>query len=71
MKYRKFENWCNERAQDGCWGMKEAIICIGIIEDINNTPFWERKKKWKELENEVVSTIVEPINKKIKEVFKQ
>lgn len=67
MTYKEFESWCNYRACDGCWSMKEAIICIGIIEDINNTPFWKRKKKWKELENEVVTTIVEPINELIKE----
>ena len=65
MKYREFENWCDDRTRDGCWEMKEAIICIGIIEDINNIPFWKRKKKWKELENEVVATIVEPINEMI------
>ena len=33
MTYKEFESWCNYRACDGCWSMKEAIICIGIIED--------------------------------------
>lgn len=65
MKYKEFKNWCNDRAFDGCWGMKEAIISIGIIEDINNTLFWKRKRKWKEVENEVVTAIIEPINELI------
>lgn len=69
MKYKEFKNWCNARAFDGCWGMKEAVICIEIMKDINNRPFWKRKrkKKWQELENEVVAKIVKPINKLLEE----
>ena len=71
MTYKEFKNWCNNRACDGCWGMKEAIICIGIIQEIEIMHFWKRNKKWKELEKDVVTLIIEPINKEIKEVFKQ
>ena len=70
MTYKEFKNWCNNRACDGCWGMKEAIICIGIIQEIEIMPFWKRNKRWKELEKDVVTTLVEPINKKIEEVIK-
>lgn len=71
MKYREFKSWCNDRAFDGRWGMKEAIICIEIIQEIEIMPFWKRNKRWKELEKDVVTLLIEPINKKIKEVFKQ
>ena len=36
MTYKEFKSWCNYRTYDGCWGMKEAIICIGIIREIEN-----------------------------------
>lgn len=29
MKFKEFENWCNERACDGCLGMLTAMVCIG------------------------------------------
>lgn len=70
MKYREFEDWCNDRAHDGCWGMKEAIICIRCIEDIQSRPFWKRKERWREVEEDIVSIIVNPINEKISEVIK-
>ena len=68
MKYKEFYKWCSDRTFDGCWGMYEAIICINIIEDFKKTPFWKRKKKWEEMKEEIVTNIVEPINKKIAEV---
>ena len=68
MTYKEFRSWCNYRTYDGCWGMKEAKICIGIIREIENLHFWKRNKKWKELEKDVVTMIVRPINKKIEEV---
>ncbi len=49
-------------------GMYEATICINIIEDFKKTPFWKRKKKWEEMKEEIVTNIVEPINKKIAKV---
>lgn len=48
MKFKEFENWCNERACDGCWGMLEAMTCIGLIKEIRKAPFWKREKLWKE-----------------------
>lgn len=71
MKYKEFKKWCNDRAHDGCWGLTEAVICISIIEDFKKTPFWKREKKWRKMEKEIVSTIVEPINKKIAELQQQ
>lgn len=45
MKFKEFSNWCNERASDGCWGLKEAMYCIGICETIYNTSIFRRKNK--------------------------
>ena len=69
MTYKEFKSWCNDRTCDGCWGMKEAIICIEIIKEIENMPFWKRKKRWEELEQDIVTTLIEPINRKIEEVI--
>ena len=68
MTFKEFVIWCNERACDGCWGMNEAMICIAITSEIKNKPFWKRKKEWKKFEDEVVTKIVNPINKKIEEL---
>ena len=48
MTFKEFSKWCNERACDGCWGMKEAMICVTICEDIYKKPFWKREKIWRE-----------------------
>ena len=69
MKFKEFSNWCNQRTSDGCWGITEAIICCRICRMIYDKPFWKREKFWKEYyENNIVNQIVEPINKKIKEL---
>ena len=47
MTFKEFREWCNDRACDGCWGMNAATICIGVISEINDKPFWKRKKAWK------------------------
>ena len=66
MKFKEFNRWCNERACDGCWGPKEALICIEVCEDMFKIPFWKREKIWKEdYEKSIVSLIVEPTNKLI------
>lgn len=69
MKYKEFSDWCNARAQDGCWGMKEARICISILNEIERKPFWRREKIWKfDYEHYIVSNIIIPINDKIRRV---
>lgn len=67
MTYKQFFRWCNDRANDGCWGYQVAIPCLNIIADMEKTPFWKRKKKWKEYEQEVLTVLVNPTNEKIKE----
>ena len=71
MKFKEFSAWCNNRACDGCWGMKEAIICSEVCSDIYKLPFWKREKRWEEVKIEIESKIVEPINKMILERFKE
>ena len=69
MTYKEFNDWCNQRACDGCWGMNTAIYCIGVCETINNLPFWKRNKVWKsEYEDEIINNIITPIENKMKEV---
>ena len=48
MKYKEFEQWCNERACDGRWSMQTAIACIEIMKEVNKQPFWKREKYWRE-----------------------
>ena len=68
MKYKQFRDWCNQRTCDGCWSMGTALYCIGIIEKINQSPFWKREKIWKnEYENLVVTEVVNVINRKMEE----
>ena len=69
MKYKKFVRWCNDRAFDGCWGFHEATICLNIIDSIKKFPFWKREKEWKKISNEVLNTIVIPINQKIERMI--
>ena len=67
MKYKEFNDWCNQRACDGCWSADTAIYCIGVCETINSKPFWKREKVWREqYEEKIVRDIVKVINEKMK-----
>ena len=68
MTFKEFAEWCNDRACDGRFGMIEAMTCIDIISNIRKLPFWKRKKAWIEKEQQVLDEIVNPINRKIKEM---
>lgn len=70
MSFKEFVNWCNDRTCDGCWGMLTALTCIDLIKRVRKVPFWKREKYWKqEYESRVLGEIVNPINKKIEEVY--
>lgn len=70
MKYKEFRAWCNQRACDGCWSMMTTMFCTHIIGEVKKIPFWKREKVWKEkYEEEIMRDVVEPIEKKIKEVY--
>lgn len=69
MTFKEFEAWCNQRACDGCWGMLEAMTCIDILKTVRKKWFLKREKFWQEeYADDVMEQIVNPIEKKIKEV---
>lgn len=71
MKFKEFSKWCNDRCFDGCWGIKEAVICSNICQEIYKLPFWKREKAWKEHEEFIINNIVQPIDKMIHEKAKE
>lgn len=71
MTYQEFRDWCNRRACDGCWGIREALICITAVREVEDAHSWlpwkEKKlkeKRWQEVEMKykIMEIIVEPIN---------
>jgi len=69
MKFKEFSAWCNRRACDGCWGLREAQKCIATAQYIYTFPKWKREKVWKELSVEFgIDKIVDATNQKIKEI---
>ena len=48
MKYKEFKKWCNERACDGCWSLKQAQFCIDVMKYIDCHWLWQRERVWKE-----------------------
>ena len=68
MNFKEFSEWCSQRTCDGYWGMIEAMTCISVHNTIHKKPFWKREKMWHEVyEDTIVTKIVKPINKRIKE----
>lgn len=70
MTYKEFRDWCNRRACDGCWGIREALICMTAVREVEDVHSWlpwkEKKlkeKKWQEVEAkyEIMEIIVKPI----------
>lgn len=51
------------RACDGCWGMKEAMICLDAIKHFREIPFWRREREWNRFESkEFLENIVKQTN---------
>lgn len=63
MKYKEFKKWCNKRASEGTWGLKQATFCIDVIKYVDAHWFWQREKVWKE-EYEFLTylQVIKPIN---------
>lgn len=71
MKYKEFVKWCNERACDGCWGIRLAMDCICAMEDINKEFFWQREKTWQKHElYQSICQCISETNKKIEQYKK-
>lgn len=65
MTFKEFNEWCNRRACDGCWGLYTAIYCIEICGKINALPFWKRKKAWNEVKDFIEKEVVQVIDEKM------
>ena len=48
--------------------MTTALICAGIIREVNKIPFWKRKRIWNEEYREIAEEIVKVINEKIEQI---
>lgn len=72
MTFKQFLEFCNERACDGCWGIDQAMTCIGVIEDVLRRLPWCREKYWRDnYEATVGSKLVESIKERMnKNVYK-
>ncbi len=69
MKFKEFSGWCGQRACDGYWDMLTAMTCIDLLNKVKKVPFWKREKFWKEnYEQQVLKEIVNPTEKKLKEL---
>lgn len=63
MTYKEFKKWCNQRASDGCWSLKQAQYCIDVMKYVNTHYFWQREKVWKqEYEYLTYLQVIKPIN---------
>lgn len=68
MTFKEFEEWCNERACDGCWGMNEALFCTDIIGAVQEQPRRKQEAFWQGINYIVdIEKLVMTINEKIKE----
>ena len=47
MTYKKYINWCDDRAMDGRWPLTIALICCGEANKVYQLSFWKRHKKMK------------------------
>ena len=43
-------------------GHKEALICLNVVSEIDELPFWKRNKAWRAEEGFILNKIVNPIN---------
>lgn len=63
MTYKQFKEWCERRAEDGRWSTDIAIMCTGIVRDMDNTSFWKKRQVWKNYEPFVMDRIIIPTNR--------
>ena len=59
MTYKEFLDFCNQRAADGKWGIHQTLVCLKVIDFIEDTSrgFFKKKKKekkWIELRGVVI-----------------
>ena len=70
MTFKEFMEWCNDRACDGVWNLREFMEVVDIVADVMKKRPWRREKYWKkQYESCVMQQIVIPINKRIEEIY--
>lgn len=71
MTYKEFNDWCNQRACDGCWSAETVLFCLEILKEVENQPFWKRSRKWEELNTKysIQDNVINPINNKMIEIY--
>ena len=72
MTFKEFMKWCNDRACDGAWNLREVMEVLDIISDVRKKLPWRREKYWKkQYEFHVTQQIVIPTNKRIEEFYER
>ena len=72
MTFKEFMAWCNDRACDGFWSLREVMEVLDIASDVMKTRPWRREEYWKkQYESHVMQQIVIPINKRIYESLRK
>ena len=72
MTFKEFMVWCNDRACDGLWSLREVMEVLDIVSDVMKTRPWRREKYWKKrYESRVMQQIVIPLNKRIEEFYER
>lgn len=70
MTFKEFMEWCNDRACDGTWNLREVTAVVDVVNDVTKKCRWRREKYWKKrYESRVMQQIVIPINKRIEENY--
>lgn len=72
MTFKEFVEWCNDRACDGTWNLREVMVVVDIIEDVRKKLPWRQEKYWKRrYESRVMQRIVIPTNERIEESLRK
>lgn len=70
MTFKEFMEWCNNRACDGVWNLREVMEVVDVISDVRKKLPWRQEKYWKKrYESRVMQQIVIPTNKRIEESY--
>ena len=69
MTWKQFQQWCDKRARDGCWGYQESILCIDVMKMIRQLPFWKRARVLNQIKHRMMVEVITPTNKKIEELL--
>ncbi len=63
--YKKFNEWCNERAADGIWSLATAASCLDLCSTLNKVWWFKREKVWSEKYEQDALNIVNQIEHKL------